>query len=70
MDAHLKYSIETNPEIANETEYDHTKIGLTLSISYGLKMFKLLLLISNLTYFLGLIWLIYCQLIDHYSGHH
>ena len=48
---------------------DNNKIDDAIKISYCLKIFKLLIMIFNFTYFIANSWLIYCEIIDrHYPN--
>ncbi len=60
FDFYLDYKISENPTEANSNDADFTKIKLIITICYALKTFKIMLVISNITYFLGLSWLIFC----------
>lgn len=51
-----------NPLIADDTSIDHNCVELLLYFKYFLKFFKLIIMISNISYFLGMSWLIFCEI--------
>ena len=54
--------IEKHPERGFDTEIDQVQIDKMLYISYALKTFKLIILTLNISYFLGMFWLLFCEL--------
>ena len=56
-----------NPELAMNNEIDSNNIDLILYINYGLKTLKLIVIITNISYFAGCIWLIICELTVDFS---
>jgi len=52
--------IETNHPDSQSKLHDSTKIKSLLFISMILKIFKLFLIISNIVYFLCMLWYIFC----------
>lgn len=62
----MDYKIEIDPGIKSNNEIDHNNIEMMLKINYGMKTFKLILQIFNVTYFLAVFWFIYCEIIDDY----
>jgi len=59
----LEYIVENDEELANNREIDNNNIESILLASYGLKIFKLVVVIMNITYLIGLCWYIICELI-------
>ena len=59
----LHYIVENDEELANNREIDNNNIEEILIISYVLKIFKLIVVIMNITYLIGMIWMILCELI-------
>jgi hypothetical protein len=57
----VKRNIENDPLLENNLDLDQNKINLFFKIRYGLKVFKLFLMIINISYFTGIIWMIFCQ---------
>jgi len=54
----IEKEIERNPTIGEDTVTDHNNIEYLLKIGYALKIFKLVLVILNTSYFVGIIFLI------------
>jgi hypothetical protein len=54
--------IENKPEIAEDTILDNNNISTLITINNVLKIFKLVLIIGNISYFLGFFWFIVCEL--------
>mmetsp|Transcript_26418 Transcript_26418/g.40331 ORF Transcript_26418/g.40331 Transcript_26418/m.40331 type:complete len:286 (-) Transcript_26418:1043-1900(-) len=57
----LLYIVENDEELANNREIDNNNIEAVLIISYFLKIFKLILVIANITYLIGMGWFILCE---------
>lgn len=53
--------IENDPELAENQRLDNNNIELLMKISYSLKTLKLAITIFNISYFVGIVWLIYCD---------
>ena len=58
----MEKQIEEDPIFAEDYINDHTNIERLLFISYGIKTIKLIILIMNISYFVGMIWLIYSEI--------
>ena len=54
-------AIERDPSLANNLDVDSNKIEELLMISYFLKIFKLVIIILNVSYLFGICWLIICE---------
>ena len=50
--------LETNLDL------DQNNINLFFNIRYCLKVFKLFLMIINIAYFIGIVWMIFCQIVQ------
>ena len=59
----LQYIVENDKELANNREIDNNNIEEILIISYILKIFKLVVVIMNITYLIGMFWQILCEFI-------
>lgn len=57
----LERMIEHDPDLAENQDIDNNNIELLMKIGYGLKTLKLAIVIFNISYFMGIIWLIYCD---------
>ena len=57
----LERMIDQDPELAENQDIDNNNIELLMKIGYGLKTLKLAITIFNISYFMGIIWLIYCD---------
>lgn len=50
-----------NPELADNMDIDNNNISLLIMISNALKIFRLVIIILSISYFLGFGWFIICQ---------
>jgi uncharacterized protein with PQ loop repeat len=57
------YDDPTKGEDMNE---DHNQIVNLLYIHYSLRTLKLVVIIFNLVYFLGMLWIIFCDVTHQY----
>ena len=57
----LTAKIKKYPEIETDMFTDHNQMEKQMIIGYLLKSFKLVMIIFNGSYFLGMFWLIYCE---------
>lgn len=55
-------NIENDPTLLQNLDLDQNNIDFLFNIRYGLKISKLFLMIINVAYFTGVIWIIGCQL--------
>ena len=53
--------IDKNPSLATNLYIDSNKIEELLVLSYILKIFKLVIIIMNLSYVVGVFWLVLCE---------
>ena len=53
--------IENDPDLGEDTLKDNNRIEFLLFISYGFQTFKLFIIIVNISFFVGMFWLIYCD---------
>lgn len=56
--------IKNDPNIGEDTINDHNNIEEIMLTGYTLKTLKLVIIILNLSYFLGLFWIIFCKLTE------
>ena len=54
--------IKKDLKLAEDVINDHNNIETLLFVSYTIKTFKLVILIINISYFIGMIWLIFCEI--------
>ena len=68
----MRELIKTNPELAEDMDQDNNQIEFLMMVNYGLKTFKLIILIINISFFLGMFWLIFCdvtkQITENYQS--
>ena len=64
---HIKEFSENNPEIAEDPMIDNNKMMQIMAITLFLRTMKLVLLIVNFSYFIGMGWYIMCQTIQNYK---
>lgn len=53
--------IEDNPELNDNFDLDSNKLEEMLLLNYFLKIFKLVIVILNLSYLFGVLWLCLCE---------
>lgn len=56
----LNYIIQNDPVLANDFDKDNNNIGIILAISNILKTLRLIVLLFNFSYFIGMSWIIIC----------
>ena len=65
----LQLMCENDIELAENKNLDSNKIKTILIVSYLMKTFKLVMIIFNISYIVGMIWLILCEAHkDYYHG--
>ena len=60
----VRKNIELDQSLENNLDIDQNRINFLFNIRYGLKIFKLFLMIINIAYFTGIIWMIFCQIVE------
>ena len=45
---------------------DQTNIQFLLNMSYFFKTMRLIMIIFNVSYFIGLIWLVFCDVVEYF----
>ena len=55
--------IESDPILAESVEADNNKITEQIMIHFVLSVTKIVIIIINLSYFLGFFWYIYCDIV-------
>ena len=58
----MEHIIATDPELAENSDLDNNNIMIILMISYFFKTFKLVVIILTVSYFMGMLWYIFCDL--------
>ena len=58
--------IDSREGIEENMNEDNTNIEMLLNISYCLKTFRLVMIIVNVSFFIGTFWLIFIDVIDHH----
>lgn len=58
----LDHIIANRPDLAENTLLDNNNISRLITINNVLRIFKLVLIILNISYFLGFAWFIVCEL--------
>jgi hypothetical protein len=61
--------IEKDPMIDENTLVDNNSIDILMNIKYFLETFKLVLIIFNVSYFTGIIWIIFCDCMESMRDH-
>ena len=54
--------IEEDPTLGEDKDQDHNNIENLLMINYCLKTIKMIIVMTSISYFMGIIWYIYCDL--------
>ena len=57
-----------NPKLGEDTTNDNLRLGQILIIYHLLKTFKLIIIIANCTYFIGMAWLIMIKQEDYINN--
>ena len=65
----LLYVIEKKPDLSNDFNQDNNNIGVILAISHLVKSFRLVVIIFNFSYFIGMLWIIICQYYEDFEEH-
>lgn len=55
--------------MANDNTVDNNKMVQIMAISLALKTFKLIIIIMNFSYFIGMLWLTMCNTIQDIHDH-
>ena len=63
MREYLAYKIENNPELAEEQNSDQNQISLLLNLYFLVKIIRLIVIITNISYFFGFLWYCYCDIL-------
>jgi hypothetical protein len=66
FDGYLEKRCLEDPKFANDREGSNNNIETILFISYGLKTLQLTIVILNISYILGMIWIIMCQAVEDF----
>ena len=61
---------ETNEKLANDPTVDNNNMIRVMIISLALKTVRLILMVFNFAYFIGMGWLILCHTIDRLQHYH
>lgn len=64
----LLHIIEFEQVLAEDTNQDNNNISLLIAITNGIKIFRLVLIIFNISYFLGFFWFIFCDLFNRITS--
>ena len=60
--------IKKDPLKGEETTRDHNKVETLLLIKYSIRTLKLIIIILNFSYFLGMTWLIICESVLYWTN--
>lgn len=58
----IRIMIENEDPLAHNKIEDNTKIETILFISFSMKTFKLVIIITIISYFLGMLWYVLCEI--------
>ena len=56
--------MENDPSFGENVDEDNTNIEMLLNISYCFKTFRLIMIIINISYFIGMFWLSFIGILD------
>jgi len=59
--SHLAKLIAQDKRIGENQDIDRNNIEFLMKVGYGLKTMKLAIIIFNISYFVGILWLIFCD---------
>jgi len=57
----ILYLIQNDPELAEDKDADNNRIQDIMTMSYVIKIYKLVVVILNITYLTGVFWWILCE---------
>ena len=60
--------IENNPELAEDTNVDNNNISFLITLNSLFRILKLVIIILNISYFLGFFWFILTDLLTEYDN--
>ena len=60
----IEKRIKNDILLAEDTLNDHNKIEGLMFLSFGLKTLKLVIMIANISYFLGMFWMVFCRFFE------
>jgi len=56
--------IKDNVLMADDKISDHNNINFIMTIRFSLRIIKLIIIIFNLSYFVGMGWLLFCEVVS------
>jgi len=62
---HTLKKIEMDELVGEDKLNDHNNIELLMNAKQFMKTFKLMILIMSFSYFIGIFWMIYCEVEEH-----
>ena len=63
----MQEKIDENPLYGDDMMVDHSKIKFTLYLGYALKIIRLMIIIFNIAFFIGIFFLSFCMLKQDYE---
>ena len=60
--AYIEAAIEKDPEIGEDTLSDHNNVVILMATGHVFRIIKLILVIFNISYFVGIIFLIFAEI--------
>jgi len=57
----MQRKIDSDERLKDDMDEDHNQIENLMIINYMLKTFRLIIIIVNIAFFIGMFWLIYCE---------
>jgi len=58
----MEERIKKNPELGEDKLHDHNRIVYNIYLGNGLATIKLVVIIFNISFFMGVFWLVFCDL--------
>ena len=55
--------IQRNPELANDTTHSNSNVSLIMMIGFVLRTVKLMITVASFSYFIGMGWILMCDVI-------
>lgn len=59
--------MENDASFGENMDEDNTNIEMLLNISYCFKTFRVIMIIINISYFIGMFWLSFIDIVDAYQ---
>jgi hypothetical protein len=62
----MMYKVYNNPKLADNKYLSNNMIDESLMIKFGLRFFEQILVVLNISYLIGMLWLILCEAVEDF----